>query len=216
MGTPLVCSKDISRWTGACGGWAPPQGKLAQGGAVGGGWPQPAAWWMGPSHMLGGGECRFSGGVPLPIFALRGTWRAREYSAEATDLAQHFLTHTESAAKTSSPSQPSPAHPSRLWKNRAAPNPALSPGAALPSQSSPGPVSLGPPPGTPLTCPLPLTVLPDQRHCQPTHPRPPPGLALASPHTSTCLGDTCSSRTSTTHAPGLKLNSLGLPWRSRA
>ena len=139
MGTPLVCSKDISRWTGACGGWAPPQGKLAQGGAVGGGWPQPAAWWMGPSHMLGGGECRFSGGVPLPIFALRGTWRAREYSAEATDLAQHFLTHTESAAKTSSPSQPSPAQPTpadcgrteppRTWPSAleppCPPNPAL-------------------------------------------------------------------------------------------
>ena len=167
------------------------------------------------------------GWVPLPICALRGTWRAHEYSAEATDLAQLFPTHTESAAKTSSPSQPSPARPGparpgpadcgRTEPPRARPSALSLPSpAALPSQPSPGPGSLGPPPGTPLTCPLPLTVLPDQRHCQLTHPRPPPGLALTLPHTSTSLGDTCSSRTSTTHAPDLKLNSLGLPWRSRA
>lgn len=159
------------------------------------------------------------GWVPPPIFALRGTWRAHEYSAEATDLAQLFPTHTESAAKTSSPSQPSPAQQTVEEQSRPEPGPqpwSLPSPAALPSQPSPGPVSLGPPPGTPLTCPLPLTVLPDQRHCQLTHPRPPPGLALTLPHTSTSLGDTCSSRTSTTHAPGLKLNSLGLPWRCRA
>lgn len=83
----------------------------------------------GPSHMWGGGECRFSGGVPLPIFALRGTGRAREYSAEATDLTQLFATHTESAAKTSSagPAQPSPADSGRT---EPPPNPPLSSGAS--------------------------------------------------------------------------------------
>ena len=189
--------------------WAPPcsaqrtspggLGSVEAGPLLGGSWPRVGLWAEAdpgqlpggcPSHMWGGGGCRFLGGVPLPIFALRGTGRAREYSAEATDLTQLFPTHTESAAKTSSagPAQPSPADSGRT-EPPTRPSALGPPESSLPAlQPNPGPVSLGPPPGTPLTYPLPLSVSPDQRHCQLTHPRPPPGLALTLPTCPRALG----------------------------
>lgn len=176
MGTPLLCSKGMSRWTGACGGWAPPQGKLAQGGAVGRGRPQPPAWWMGPSHMWRGGECRFSGGVPLPIFALWGTGRAHEYSAEATDLAQLFPTYTESAVKTSSAgaAQPSPADSGRTEPPPTHPSALEPPESSLPAlPAQPGPSLSGASTRHPLD-------LPTSSHCL-TQPAPPPADSPPSP-----------------------------------
>lgn len=162
MGTPLLCSKDISRWTGACGGWAPPKGKLAQGGAVGGGWPQPAAWWMGPGHMWSGGECRFSGGSLCPSLlcgAPGGPMSTQRKPQTLFNSSQHTQSRRRKPAARASPAQPSPADCGRTEPPRTRPSavePPKSSRPALPTQ--PGPSLSGASARHPLD-------LPTSSHC---------------------------------------------------
>ena len=191
MGTPLLCSKDISRWTAACGGWAPPRGKLAQGGAVGGGWPRPTAWWMGPA-TCGVEVSADSQAVSLCPSLLCGALGGPVSTQRKPQTLLNSSQHTQSRRqKPAVQGQPSPAQQTREEQSPPPPRPSAlgPPESSLPAlQPNPCPICLGPPPGTPLTYPLPLSVSPDQRHCQLTHPHPPPDLALTLPTCPRALG----------------------------